>query len=96
MVVLPEQDGNNEYSKVNLWADKAHLLPLKMELFDKAGKLLKVFEGKKVEQHEDSWILVYTKMTNVQKGSNTEIAVTDVNSGAVIPPSEFSPQALDK
>lgn len=44
------------YSKVIFWIDKKTKIPIKRELYDKPGKLIKTFYSKNIQQIDNVWI----------------------------------------
>ncbi len=70
------------YSKIKMWISKESMLPVKMELYDNSGELVKTSEQtvKKIGKY---WIPVKIKMTSVKKGSYTvlEMKNIEVDSG---------------
>lgn len=94
--VTPDKSKESDYNKMIISVHKEHFLPMKMELFDKNDKLLKVMEGHKIELKDDVWMLTQISMKNVQKGSTTLLQIGNVDLNANFGDNEFHPASLDK
>jgi Outer membrane lipoprotein-sorting protein len=69
------------YSRVDTWIDNESLGPVHAEAFDANGKLLKVFDPKKLKKVNGQWELEDMEIRNVQTGSRTWIKF-DLSSGS--------------
>jgi hypothetical protein len=61
------------YSRVDTWIDDESLGPIHAEAFDAKGKLLKIFDPKKIKKVNGQWELEDMEIRNVQTGSRTTI-----------------------
>lgn len=61
------------YSRVLSWIDDESLAPVHAEAYDANGKLLKIFDPKKVKKVNGQWQLADMEIQNVQTGSRTWI-----------------------
>jgi hypothetical protein len=72
---LPKDPSSSQYSKRVQWVDKESLLPIRIELYDKAGKLLKVNEMEKYQKVQGFWSIIKNTMKNVQTGNSTVLEI---------------------
>lgn len=84
------------YSKVINALDPTDLLALRREFFDAKGRLLKVWEVKKVEKKDGNWTIMDQNMTNVQEQTTSRLETQSVNFNIVLPDSMFTPNYLLK
>lgn len=84
------------YSKTINCFDPTDMLALKREFFDSKGRLLKVWEVKKVEKHDGHWTIMDQVMTNVQEQTASRLETQSVDFNVVLPDSMFTPSYLLK
>ena len=84
------------YSKTINSLDPKDLLALRREFFDSKGRLLKVWEVKKVEKLDGNWTIMDQSMTNVQEQTTSRLETVSVNFNVVLPDSMFTPNYLLK
>ncbi|TYB30802.1 MAG: outer membrane lipoprotein-sorting protein [Candidatus Mcinerneyibacterium aminivorans] len=74
---IPKKIQNSQYSKRISWITKKHLVPVKVEMYDKKkNELLKVLKVKKeIKKIDGIWTPVYTVMENVQSNHSTRLYV---------------------
>jgi len=65
----------SQYLKRISYIDKETAIPVKVEMYDKKGALLKVLEIEKLEKQGAYWIPMQGKMTNVQTNHTTRITI---------------------
>ena len=75
---VPKQPDTVEFSYYNVSIDRKNFVPMKMEFYDKEGKLYRTIESVKVETIQDFPTVVKSVVTNLQTGSKTEMEFTDV------------------
>ena len=67
-----------EFSYYTVAIDKANYVPMKMEFFDKAGKLYRTIESTEVKE-VDGFVTVLTSVVkDLRTGSQTEMAFSKV------------------
>ncbi len=93
--VTPE-DKESDYSKVEIWIHKSLFLPLRMDFYDRNGKLLKVMKSKKIEKNNGEFVITKMVLSNKQKGSMTTLLVDKINQNASFPASVFDRNNLGK
>jgi len=78
-VASAKNDDSSEYSRVELWIDQTHFLPLKMEFYDKAGKLKKTFFAQKIGKKAGRVLITRMLLKNVQKGTQTKVILEQLD-----------------
>ena len=58
--------------------DKASFVPVKAEMYDKKGALLKVLTVEKLEQKGGYWIPMNNYLKNVQTGHSTRLEIMQI------------------
>ena len=91
--VLEKDDA---YSRAELWVHQKTLVPVKIELFDRKEKLLKVLEVKKLTRKDDRWLATETTMKNVQRKTWTRMVLGELDLSAVFPPETFTSRSLER
>ena len=71
----PVNAKSSQYLKRISYIDKETAIPVKVEMYDKKGALLKVLEIEKLEKQGAYWIPMQGKMTNVQTNHTTRITI---------------------
>jgi outer membrane lipoprotein-sorting protein len=77
------------YSKLVVFVDRSHYFPLRIEYYDKGGKLEKMatYVYKKIGKY---WNASEVTMTDLKKNTATKITMTDVKFDQGIPDEEFT------
>lgn len=86
----------SEYSRVDIWVRKDNSLPMKMEMFDKSGSLIKTFAALEVRRVDGSWFITKSKMVNVQLGHTTILNLNSVSPSTSFEESLFTVRELEK
>ena len=61
-----DSDKDSQYSRTKSWIHKVSYVPLKVEFFDRRGRLLKVLKVKRLEKQDGRWIARETLIQNEQ------------------------------
>ncbi len=69
---------DSQYSKKVSYIDKKTFVPVKAEMYDKKGKLLKVLMVLKLEKKNGYWIPMKTSLKNVQTNHSTEMDINKI------------------
>lgn len=75
---VPKKPDSVEFSYFNVSIDRETFVPMKMEYYDKEGKLYRTIESVKVEKIQDFPTVVKSVVKNLQTGSKTEMEFGDV------------------
>ncbi len=93
---VPKQPDSVEFSYYNVAIDRKTFVPMKMEFYDKAGKLYRTIESTKVETIQDFPTVVKSVVTNLQTGSKTEMEFSNVKYNIGLEDSLFSERYLQR
>jgi outer membrane lipoprotein-sorting protein len=75
---VPKQPDMVEFSYYNVSIDRKTYVPMKMEFYDKQGKLYRTIESKKVEKIQDYPTVVKSLVSDLKTGSKTEMEFSKV------------------
>ena len=75
---MPKKPDSVEFSYFTVAIDRKNLIPMKMEFFDKQGKLYRLIESKKVETIQDIATVTHSVVTDMRTSSKTEMQFIDV------------------
>jgi outer membrane lipoprotein-sorting protein len=75
---VPKKPDQDEFSCYNVAIDRKTYMPMKMEYYDKEGKLYRVIESQKVEVIDGLPTVTKSVVRNLKTGDKTEMAFTDV------------------
>jgi outer membrane lipoprotein-sorting protein len=75
---VPKQSDSVEFSYYNVSIDRKTFVPMKMEFYNKEGKLYRTIESTKVETIQDFPTVVKSVVSNLQTGSKTEMEFSKV------------------
>lgn len=92
---VPKASAGSEYSKVRYWVRQDNKVVVKADIYDKNGAQVKALVADKMEQYKPGkWMPLHLKMTNVQKGTSTEITITKYKFDADISDDYFTERFL--
>lgn len=94
--VVESKPKNKTYSKLVSWIRKKDFVFMRIQYFDKKGKLLKIFFTKEIKKVGDQKVLSRFKLANKQTGHSTTIAVTDIKIRTDLGDDTFTKRALKK
>jgi len=92
---LPKEGTDSQYSKTISWIGKESLNPVKVEMYDQEGALLKVAETGKLEEIQGHWTIMVNTMTNVQTDHSTTIRMEKIQYDRPLNPKLFTPRFLE-
>lgn len=75
---VPKQPDTVEFGYYNVSIDRKTFVPMKMEFFDKEGKLYRIIESTKVETIQNFPTVVKSVVTNLQTGSKTVMEFNNI------------------
>ncbi|HEY6561949.1 MAG TPA: outer membrane lipoprotein-sorting protein [Polyangiaceae bacterium] len=93
--VVPRRDDSG-YSHAEFWVRKDNYLPLRMKMYDRAQKLLKVFEASEVKRVSGRWFISKGRMINKQRNHTTELVLDEISFSEEHPEEDFSVRALER
>ncbi len=84
-----------QYSRTVSAVSKTKWLPVRVEMFDKQNKLLKVLDTLEFKQIQGSWSPMKLRMANVQNGNTTTLTFQILEYGKKIPAGVFTTKFLE-
>jgi len=98
----PKNIEHSNYGRRNQWISKKHLMPIKVEIYNKTGELEKVLTVKQnIARIDGHWTPFWGKIENIETGHSTVLYVKQSDSGAAfieynkkINPNRFTPNFL--
>jgi outer membrane lipoprotein-sorting protein len=93
---VPKQPDSVEFSYYTVSIDRKTFVPLKMEFYDKEGKLYRTIESKKVEVIQGFPTVVQSVVKNLQTGSETEMEFSNVKYNIGLKDSIFTERYLQR
>jgi len=75
---VPKQSDTVEFSYYNVSIDRRTYMPLKMEYYDKNGKLYRIIESKKIEEIQGFSTVVKSVVSDLNTGSKTEMEFSNI------------------
>jgi outer membrane lipoprotein-sorting protein len=75
---MPKNPDTVEFSHYTVAIDRKNFVPMKMDFYDKQGKLYRVIESEKVEIIQNFPTVVKSSVTDLKTGSKTEMEFNDV------------------
>jgi len=87
---IPKDPAGESYSKRIQWIMKDTWVPVKGELYDKRGRLLKELRVRRLENVQGFWTIIDTTMENVQTGHATELNIKKLVYDKEVPESLFT------
>lgn len=82
------------YSKTVSWVHRDAGVALKMEFYDRAGKLQKVLSVQRLEKQAGHWVAMQSQLQDMQGGSSTLMHVDRVQFDTALTDADFTQQAL--
>ena len=89
-----ETDKDSQYSRTKSWIHKVSSVPLKVEFYDRKGRLLKVLKVKRLEKQDGRWIARETLIENSQSKAKTEMSIVSIVFDVKLNPAMFTERAL--
>jgi outer membrane lipoprotein-sorting protein len=89
------KDSSYQYGKMVLWIDKANYVTYKIELFDKRGtqvKLYEILELREVQGRLSPWVM---KMTTLRNNNSTTIELAELQYDVEVPDGIFTTSFLE-
>ncbi len=91
---VPKQPETVEFGYYNVSIDRKTYVPVKMEFYDKKGKLYKTIESAKIEEIQGFPTVVKSVVSNLQTGSKTEMQFSKVKYNINLKDSMFTERYL--
>ncbi|MCK5689630.1 outer membrane lipoprotein-sorting protein [Myxococcota bacterium] len=90
----PKEARKNQYSKTISWIHQKSFVILKVEFYDKRGKLLKTLKVKRLEKKNERWVAMTSEIKNLKSKTSTTIEVNAIDFEAELTEADFTRRAL--
>lgn len=90
------KDSRDIYSKKIAWIRQDCLIPVKVEFYDKMGKLQRRLEMSNIEKVDGFWVAKKMQMTNVQTEHQTVLEFINPKYNLPLDESKFNVTVLEK
>jgi negative regulator of sigma E activity len=89
------KDAGYQYSRMILWIDKDNYVAHKMELYDRRGTQVKLFETLELREVQGRLSSIVTRMTTLAAGTSTSLNVINLRYDDPIPEGVFTTSFLE-
>jgi hypothetical protein len=86
--------GPSAYSKLSLWIRQKDYIPLRVQMLDKEGKLLKTTFTRRIKEIDGKPVVIETHTENAQTSHKTDLVLDEVVFKSDLPDALFTPAAL--
>ncbi len=76
--LTPKKGIKKDYSRLVMWVRKDNFYQVRIEHYNKAGKLWKVMERSKIEKQGDFWVAREAEMSDLKKDHKTRMNILEV------------------
>ncbi len=90
------KDKSHPYSKVTTWIRQDALIPIKADIYDKQGNLLKVMVAKEIRKQKGFWTAFNSTMENVQEKHKTILKVDSIDYNVGLKDDLFTVKTIEK
>ena len=91
---VPKNPKDSQYSQVVTWVSMDIWMDIRMELYDRKGKLLKIMTADRIGEIQGNWTQMVVTMRNVQTGHSTRLEILKVVYGESLPDALFTTRFL--
>lgn len=92
--MTPKKGTTSDYSKVVMQIRPDNFVPVRIEHYDKDGKLFKVLVRDKLQQVQGYWVAMETTMEDLKKKHKTTMMISDMKFDTGIPDERFTDRAM--
>ncbi len=93
---IPKRPKEEQYGKIVAWIDKQTLVPLRLKMFDKRGKLYKVLSTENVSTVDGKYVITKATMRNMKNKKATQMIVENIDTKIELSDSDFTQTRLEK
>ena len=88
---------NESYGRMLIWVHQTHLIPMRIDFFEKDGTTVKKrFSVKRLEKKDERWVATDSTMATVTKHTETRLKIMKIDFDAEIPAEELTRRALER
>jgi outer membrane lipoprotein-sorting protein len=94
--LTPRQGKTTDYSRLLVWVRNDNSYPVRIEHFDKGGRLSKVLVREDLRQLQGYWVSMRTTMEDVRTKHRTEMTVSDIKLDTGVGDDRFTERYLTR
>ena len=94
--LVPKPGVHKDYSKLKFWVRRDNFYPVKIEYYDKKGKLWKVLERKNIVKKGKYWIAMEMEMKDLKRQHKTKSIIEGVEFDSGLSDQLFTKRNLRK
>ena len=91
---VPVDEDNSQYGKRVSWVDQERFIPLKVEYYDKRGKLVKRLLNRNIKKVDGIWTAMDAEMQDLRKRHRTLMRIDDIQYNTGIPDRVFTKEYM--
>ena len=95
-LIATPRSGDSLYGRVEIWARKDNLVPLRMMMYGRSGTLLKTLVAEEIKRIDGRWFITRSLMTSHQDRRSTQLFLDSVKPKDDIPDDQFTLRNLEK
>ena len=88
--------GTSPYGRIEVWIRKDNSVPLKWQMFNRAGVLIKTLIAREVRRISGRWFVTQCTMTNHEASRRTDVTIQSLVPRTDISDDEFTVRNLEK
>ena len=96
VVQMASKEQGMPYGRVVTYIHQKHLIPMKIEFFDKKDRPLKVMRVKRVKTIGGVKMPIEITMKNLQKGTETTLELSGISTRAKLTDADFTQEAMQR
>jgi outer membrane lipoprotein-sorting protein len=90
----PREKGSVEFSRFDVWIDKATFMPMRAEYYDRGGKKYRVVEALEVKEIQGHPTATRSKASNLESGGHTVSEFSGIRYDIGVPDEIFAERSL--
>jgi outer membrane lipoprotein-sorting protein len=94
--LTPKAGIRSDYSKLIIWIRTDIFFPIKIEMYDRGGKLYKVMTRSDIEKVDGYWVAKTSEMKNLKAGKSSKMIMQDIKFDSGLSDSIFTKQYLSR
>jgi outer membrane lipoprotein-sorting protein len=94
--LVPKAGVQSDYSKLVMWIRTDIFFPVKVEMYDRGGKLYKIMTRSRIEKVNGYWVSKESEMKNVKAGKSSKMIFQEIKFDSGLSDSIFTKQYLSR
>jgi outer membrane lipoprotein-sorting protein len=92
--MTPKPGASSDYSRILMWIRPDSFVAVRVEYYDKGGKLLKILVREKLQRVQGYWVAMETTMEDVKKRHKTKMIISDMKFDTGLPDERFTDRSM--